>query len=326
MPILVQCGQCRSQFHAPDQLAGQQVACTNCQAPILIPAPTPPQPTPQPTLQPLPQLSPPAAAPVFVVCPGCQAKFEAPPHLYGKQVACPSCSTAIQVPMAAAPATFAAPTLTPTPTNPDPQSSALDAVFGSSISAPAGTQPTGPSDSPFAGGSVLPTPSPTGPGRHPEKGRSTRLASRGERFVGAFVDGVIMYSIVVAILYVLALILGPLWITNPVYRIASSLIGPAVFLALNGYLLANQGQTIGKLVVGARIVSDKNGRILPMGELIGKRYLPIWLIVAIPSLVMVPALMLLVMVFLSANYFAIFRRNRHCIHDDFANTSVIKVR
>ncbi len=153
---------------------------------------------------------------------------------------------------------------------------------------------------------------------------SEHLATRTERFAGAFVDGLIQAVLVLPASFALGLML----VMAPgegegenslalqlVGTVATFIIGAGAFLVINGYLLATRGQTVGKILLKTKIVSDRGGQ-LPLNQLVLKRYLPIWLLTSIP---MVGPLLGLV------NALAIFRDSRKCVHDDIAGTKVIKL-
>ncbi len=65
-------------------------------------------------------------------------------------------------------------------------------------------------------------------------------------------------------------------------RIFVFAFGIGAFLVINGHLLAKYGQTIGKRMVGTRIVSCEDGRILPFWTVFPLRYLSISLVSQIP--------------------------------------------
>ena len=90
----------------------------------------------------------------------------------------------------------------------------------------------------------------------------------------------------------------------------------SLFLLLNGYLLAKQGQTIGKKMVGTRIVSNADESLLSLGQVFGLRYLPMYLIALIPLVGNVVTL---------ADCLFIFRKDKRCIHDIIAGTKVVNV-
>jgi uncharacterized RDD family membrane protein YckC len=93
------------------------------------------------------------------------------------------------------------------------------------------------------------------------------------------------------------------------------LFGLVVYLALNGYWLSKDGQTIGKKVVGTRIVSVETNEIIPLWKVFCIRYLPLAVCANIP---------------LAGQFIAIvdslfvFRKDKRCIHDLIAGTKVVK--
>ena len=145
------------------------------------------------------------------------------------------------------------------------------------------------------------------------------LASRWARLGGAFIDGLTMIP---AILGIVALAIGIVTeggVTDPIVgQLIGSVVGliggAAWYLILNGYLLSNRGQTIGKLCVGTKIVDSDTEQIVPLWPLFFKRYFSLQLIGLIP---LVGGLVGLV------NILLIFRDNKKCLHDDFANTKVV---
>ena len=96
-----------------------------------------------------------------------------------------------------------------------------------------------------------------------------------------------------------------------------SLVGMIVFLLLHGYLLHNYGQTIGKRLVGTRIVSATDNQIVPLGKIFALRFVPMQLISIVPVVgTIIPLIDVLF----------IFRDDRRCLHDLIAGTKVIKAR
>ena len=93
-----------------------------------------------------------------------------------------------------------------------------------------------------------------------------------------------------------------------------SVIGIGVFAAVNWKPL-QKGQTIGKRVAGIRIVR-KDGSPIPAMRIITHRLLPVQIAAIVPVIgsiaVLVDALM-------------IFRPGRNTLHDDIADTKVIKL-
>ena len=143
------------------------------------------------------------------------------------------------------------------------------------------------------------------------------LADRWKRLGGALIDSLIAMAISF-----------PVMLVGGVFRqimegermtlgqqLFFFVFGLVVFLAVNGYLLAKQGQTVGKRLVGTRIVSHENGQILPFGRVFGLRYLPLFLISQVPFLGSLFALV---------DVLFIFREDHRCVHDLIAGTHVVE--
>ncbi|MBI3289294.1 MAG: RDD family protein [Elusimicrobia bacterium] len=127
------------------------------------------------------------------------------------------------------------------------------------------------------------------------------LATRGERFRGALADGLI-----VAIPYLVA---GTDSLPTAVRVVGMA--GALVVLIVQLVWVIKQGQTIGKKIVGTRIVLKdtlQNGGFVPN---VLKRGFVTGLLNMIPGFFIVDSLF-------------IFREDRRCIHDHIAGTCVIK--
>jgi uncharacterized RDD family membrane protein YckC len=148
------------------------------------------------------------------------------------------------------------------------------------------------------------------------------LASRGNRFLGALIDGLILLPISFGAGVVLGIALvasgvDPQGIQfSIIAAVVGGCLGAGAFLAVHGYLLATRGQTVGKMIMKTQIVSSDSGELLPLGTLILKRYVPLWVIASIPYVGGLVAL---------ANVLAIFRENHKCLHDEIAGTKVIQL-
>jgi len=142
------------------------------------------------------------------------------------------------------------------------------------------------------------------------------LASHSKRLGGALIDCLIM----MAVSFPVMLVTGAFRQITEQRRMTFvqgafySLFGLAVFLCINGYFLAKQGQTVGKKIVGTRIVAYSDGQILPFGKLLCLRYLPIALIAMIRVIGQILIL---------ADILFIFRADKRCIHDLIAGTKVV---
>ena len=144
------------------------------------------------------------------------------------------------------------------------------------------------------------------------------LASRGARFGGAFIDGLIH----IGVYWLLAItVLKPILpnLTRGAgaglgSTLTSMVVSILLFLLIQGYLLATTGQTIGKKLLGLRIVRS-NGERADAGHVIGLRYVLVWAIASIPVVGWIFAL---------ADALMIFRDSRKCLHDNIADTIVVK--
>ncbi|MEM9826387.1 MAG: RDD family protein [Planctomycetota bacterium] len=153
------------------------------------------------------------------------------------------------------------------------------------------------------------------------------LATLGDRLAGAIIDSLILLPILMAAGFGLGMLLINGNVPNfgtPIDSFLFEFLTDALFMfifaigfvAINGYLLKNRGQTIGKVVMKTRIVSESDSQLVPLGSLIMKRYATIWGLSLLP---VVGSFISLI------NALLIFRQNRKCMHDDIAKTIVIKI-
>jgi len=146
------------------------------------------------------------------------------------------------------------------------------------------------------------------------------LATRGDRLIGAIVDGIVVGIPAVIAGIVMAIVLANFFaVDSTAFQVASFLIGLPIglglFIAIQGYLLSHYGQTVGKRLINTQIVSENN-QLLSLQQLILKRYLPFWVLGSLPYIGGIFGLV---------NVLAIFRANRKCLHDEIAGTKVIKI-
>jgi uncharacterized RDD family membrane protein YckC len=144
------------------------------------------------------------------------------------------------------------------------------------------------------------------------------LAGRGQRLAAAIVDGIIGMALASPMMVLLGtfdyLKAGqplPVWLT-----IVSTGLGFVLFALVNGYFLKTNGQTIGKKMIGIKIV-DMRDELLSLGRVLGLRYLPITLVTAVPILGQILPLI---------DVLFIFRKDRRCLHDLIAGTRVVRAR
>ncbi len=142
------------------------------------------------------------------------------------------------------------------------------------------------------------------------------LAGRGTRLVATICDGLIGGFA----FWLVALVTPLTWTPAPgvglVRFVATNgVVGIVLFFVLHGYLLATRGQTIGKSLLKVRIVRS-DGSQASLGRIIGLRYLPTTVISLIPVVGGLYAII---------DSLLIFRESRRCLHDNIADTIVVKV-
>lgn len=144
---------------------------------------------------------------------------------------------------------------------------------------------------------------------------SGALAGRGVRLVATLLD-----ALFGGLAFGLLTLFTPLtWAPAPGTNVAmllavNAVVGFVIFLVLHGYLLATRGQTIGKALLKARIVRS-DGSPASLLRIVGLRYLPTMAITMIPVLGGFYALV---------DSLLIFRESRRCLHDNIADTIVVK--
>ncbi len=136
------------------------------------------------------------------------------------------------------------------------------------------------------------------------------LSSVLRRLAAWFLDVVALF-IVSAVILILVAIVSP--VSIQVEGVLAQIAFLAIFLLINGYNLVHQGQTIGKSLVGIRIV-DLDNNVPDLFHVIVLRLVLFSLIVAVP--VVGPILGLVDILF-------IFGPQRRCLHDYLAKTKVI---
>jgi uncharacterized RDD family membrane protein YckC len=104
---------------------------------------------------------------------------------------------------------------------------------------------------------------------------------------------------------------------SPLQSFEESVGDFALFLILHGYLLARNGQTIGKWVCGIRIVRADRSKA-SLWRILVLREMPFVLLAAIPVPYMFSVLAVV-------DALLIFRKSRQCLHDQIADTVVVYV-
>ena len=141
------------------------------------------------------------------------------------------------------------------------------------------------------------------------------LASRWLRLFAALIDGIIMGAVIWPMMFALGIFDGIMEGIEP--SIGMTLIlglsGIIFFFLINYYFLASTGQTIGKKIVGIKIV-DLDGQLPSFSKAIVPRYLVYLVPGNIP---------LIGQLFSIVNILFIFGKERRCIHDLVAKTRVV---
>lgn len=148
----------------------------------------------------------------------------------------------------------------------------------------------------------------------PEKSEQ-RIASRWRRLFGDLIDTALVAAAWLPMMMHMDW-LGLLFSDQAPYSIelGSTAIEIAVFLLVNGYLMQSRGQTVGKRLVGTRVVGTKGEKPSWLRQ-VALRYGPMYAVTLLPWV----GLPLLI-----ADGLCIFRSDRRCLHDHLAATKVIE--
>ena len=146
---------------------------------------------------------------------------------------------------------------------------------------------------------------------------TTELASRWKRLGGVLIDSFIAIIVTLPVVFSMVPLdqvarTGQMPLELHVFIL---LFNIALLLAIHGYLLTRYGQTVGKLLVGTRIVNYENGQLLPFGKVVGLRYILIMIISQIPFIGGIFSLL---------DGLFIFRQDKRCIHDLIAGSKVVE--
>ncbi|WP_328594054.1 RDD family protein [Alcanivorax sediminis] len=160
------------------------------------------------------------------------------------------------------------------------------------------------------------TPNAAPPLAHAEQ--DVPLATRGKRFFGALIDGLIQLAIIGPMVYFSGT-WDEMMQSNGSLDLVGTLtwfiIGEVLFLALQGYLLFNRQQTIGKWLLNMKIVGMEQEQV-PAGKLYGLRYLVLHVASQIPVVNLIGIV----------DPLLIFRKDKRCLHDLLAGTQVVDLK
>lgn len=152
--------------------------------------------------------------------------------------------------------------------------------------------------------------------------RSIELASRGSRLGASLLDSFIiliplclLFGIGVVFFHWNLMVLAQ-GQNQMAFSLVAGLLGASCYFAVNGSLLKLSGQTIGKKICGIQILK-LDGSLPSLQDSFFKRYV---LIVFSQQL---PVIGLLIPII---DALMIFRENHKCLHDEIAQTMVVKVR
>ena len=146
------------------------------------------------------------------------------------------------------------------------------------------------------------------------------LAGRGRRLGAATIDSIIMavVTLVPTMLffggwskYIQASQSG----FSFMFTVGSLVFGLAAYLLINGYFLAKDGQSVCKKMLGIKIVRTDGGQA-DLFRIVTRRLLPLYVCGLIPKVG--PFVGLVDALF-------IFRKSKKCLHDDIADTVVIRI-
>jgi uncharacterized RDD family membrane protein YckC len=145
--------------------------------------------------------------------------------------------------------------------------------------------------------------------------RGTRL---GANLLDGLISGVPAIGVIWGVLTLLGYSLFSAGAGEPSELLLSILsfgVAGGFYLAINGYLLARHGQSVGKRLCSLRILRQ-DGSLPTLWESFGKRHLSILLLGQVPIAGNLVSLV---------DALFIFRGDRRCLHDLLAGTQVVKV-
>lgn len=140
------------------------------------------------------------------------------------------------------------------------------------------------------------------------------LAGRGARLGAYLIDMIIVGGIGGVIAYALGWFEG-LMRQDTTAVVSVLLLSIIVFGVINGRWLVTRGQTVGKRLVGVRIVDARTREIVPLVKSYGLRFIVVQAITQVPFAGPILALV---------DPLFIFGERRRCLHDYLAGTIVVR--
>lgn len=147
---------------------------------------------------------------------------------------------------------------------------------------------------------------------------AARMTRLGAAIVDALIIGVpfyIVFFMVVPDPFGLATAANESLLSNTLFSLVLFACAFALYAVINWVPLEANGQTWGKKLLNIRVVRS-DGSPVGAKRVLFRRYLPIQAVSILPFLGSIIALVNVVM---------IFRESRKCLHDDIADTVVVKV-
>lgn len=142
-----------------------------------------------------------------------------------------------------------------------------------------------------------------------------RLASRGSRFGAALIDSIAALAVNGVLLWATGLFDEMMRNPNDLSLVlTTSAMGFVVWLVIQIAFL-RAGQTLGKRIVGIRMVDYQTGKPASLGTLVFLRYLPVQVVAAIPVVGNILPLV---------DVLFIFGAEQRCVHDLIAGTKVVQ--
>lgn len=143
-----------------------------------------------------------------------------------------------------------------------------------------------------------------------------RLAGRGRRLVATLIDMLLVPALTMLLVMITGVMEHAEAYRNSMWMLNVFLLAVLSYLILNGYWLFTRGQTVGKRVMQVAIVATTSGERAPFWKLVCIRalFFPLLFGVISPILAALPLV----------DQLFVFRRNRRCVHDLAAGTSVVK--
>ena len=144
-----------------------------------------------------------------------------------------------------------------------------------------------------------------------------RLAGRGRRLVATLIDMVLVPALTVLLVMITGVMEDAEDYRDSMWMLNVFLLAVLSYLILNGYWLFARGQTVGKRLMGVAIVASASGERAAFWKLVCIRalFFPLLFVVISPALALLPIV----------DQGFVFRKNRRCVHDLAAGTSVVKV-